>query len=844
MNLTQIEERLNKEFNSREGRRLIFWFDAAGEFAEDIDSISLKNAKLYKLAVNDQFYTKYFLECVDTETNYLIYAPFAEPAEQENYLADMVHYSMKFHANKIALLCSDLGVERELRPLFVKHRKFFDSKERESKFLQLKPEKLDEESFLVAMMSALCKCRTASFEEVLRVALTKWDSSESNPVLDEFDRYGLLDDFWRLCSKCYGYMPVGGKPTLSSFVLTLFVTYTAQTIKCDIPKAWSAYLSPQRGNVAGFMCGIMDNVNYQELWLTLSNNLASAELDASAYLSKVELGDLLDCDAFDFIDEWIANWIAERLLAEDFDARLDGKGFTEIIAKRKSKHFGREWNERYEMLSCAGEIASCVRYQPASTLKEMMEKYQTSDWRVDMSYRHFYYYYDKLKAVEREPFERLRLFIENIYINEYLEKQSQAWTMELEAADGLLPAVQQRAFYKRFVDCHDERVIVIISDALRYETARELYERLVLDEKCRAELDVMAGVVPSFTKLGMAALLPNAKLSLSDDATKVMVDEHPCDSTEQRGAILKSAAPESACLLFDEVMNAKREEVRSLFTNRKVVYVYHNQIDARGDKPASENEVFNACAEAMDEIYSFISRLTEAVSARYFIVTADHGFLYRRDKLQEYAKVEGASGGFSAISKRFAITSGESDLEGARPLKLKSFIGGEDKRYVFIPAGAGIFKTSGSGQNYVHGGAAPQEMLVPVLKVRTLRGHLETHPVSIDLITPLQKITSLNQTLDFIQREPVSDVAKEATYKFFFISEINEKISGEYRFTASSREEEPQKRIFQVKFLFKNRKYGGERYYLKVYNDASAIEEPVIVREVIMDIAFAEDFGF
>ena len=38
--------------------------------------IELENARVYYLEQDNQFYTKYFLERVDTTTNYLIYAPF------------------------------------------------------------------------------------------------------------------------------------------------------------------------------------------------------------------------------------------------------------------------------------------------------------------------------------------------------------------------------------------------------------------------------------------------------------------------------------------------------------------------------------------------------------------------------------------------------------------------------------------------------------------------------------------------------------------------------------------------------------------------------------------------
>ena len=75
LNRKQIIDRLNAAFTG-EVRKLIFWYDDKAEFVEDIESMELENAKIYRLERDNQFYTKYFLERVDTETNYLIFAIF------------------------------------------------------------------------------------------------------------------------------------------------------------------------------------------------------------------------------------------------------------------------------------------------------------------------------------------------------------------------------------------------------------------------------------------------------------------------------------------------------------------------------------------------------------------------------------------------------------------------------------------------------------------------------------------------------------------------------------------------------------------------------------------------
>jgi hypothetical protein len=48
MDLRTIQEKLNEEFRSSE-RKLVFWYDDNAEFAEEIDSLQLDNAKLHKL---------------------------------------------------------------------------------------------------------------------------------------------------------------------------------------------------------------------------------------------------------------------------------------------------------------------------------------------------------------------------------------------------------------------------------------------------------------------------------------------------------------------------------------------------------------------------------------------------------------------------------------------------------------------------------------------------------------------------------------------------------------------------------------------------------------------------
>lgn len=169
----------------------------------------------------------------------------------------------------------------------------------------------------------------------------------------------------------------------------------------------------------------------------------------------------------------------------------------------------------------------------------------------------------------------------------------------------------------------------------------------------------------------------------------------------------------------------------------------------------------------------------------------------------------------------------------------------EKKRGIerIVKAVTNVFKVAGGGANYVHGGSSPQEMLVPVLEFKMERGHMETKNAEIALVSIVHKITNLITSMDFIQSDAVSDTVKAAKYRIFFLSEDNEKISNENSYVADSREENAQKRIFRMRFTFKNKKYDKDKqYYLVVYDEESGLEQ--WRQPVIMDIAFADDFGF
>lgn len=835
MNIKQIIDRLNAEFTG-DTRKLVFWYDDNGEFVEDMQNVELDNAKVYFLQPDNQFATKLFLERQDTTTNYLIYAPFPKPDVRDNHLEDTLLYSKRFFADRASLLLVDLGIDEKYKPIIEKHIKFFANKERTQRFYDLEIENFNEENIITGLLSAICRTRTCSFEEVIRVILTDSELAD-NKFLSEVEKYGLLDDFWKLCEQHFGYTDV--KPTLEKLVVTMFVTYTAKYVGAELPKAWKGFISYKAGNIIAFMDNLMNSILYRGRYDELSAHVAFG-LNVKKAFSDFPPEDLVNCDTFLAIDQILINWVVARLVAEDVGARLDNLIIPKICEKRSKMHFGEKIGSCYQMLSSAYQIIQAGNYHCPDSFKDILLHYQEEDFRLDCEYRQFYSAFDQIE--DTTGFEPLRDLVENIYTNEYLETLLPKWNAAIQEPDALMALPLQRDFYARNLKNIKERTVVIISDAMRYEIGKELFRRMQDDPKCTAKLEVQLSVLPSYTRLGMAALLPHTELTMTDDF-KVLVDGLPCENLAEREAILQKYNMDSVCVQFDSIKSLKIADLRSIFTGKQLVYVYHNQIDARGDKPNTEDEVFVACQEAIAEIIDLIRRISTSANTYRFIVTADHGFIYKRDKIAESDKIEGVKNKTSLINRRFVVSPEPVVGDGIASMEMGEILCNSDTKWVSYPISDDVFKVTGGGQNYVHGGSSPQEMLVPVLDLKMERGHMDTRSASLALVSMVRKITNKITILDLIQSEPVSDVVKAATYRLFFISDDNERISNENSCIADSRDQDASKRIFRMKFQFKEKKYDKDKqYFFVICDDATGLE--VFRHPVIMDMAFADDYGF
>ncbi|RDX32764.1 BREX-1 system phosphatase PglZ type A, partial [Bifidobacterium breve] len=301
----------------------------------------------------------------------------------------------------------------------------------------------------------------------------------------------------------------------------------------------------------------------------------------------------------------------------------------------------------------------------------------------------------------------------------------------------------------------------------RYEVAEEFCRKLNEQSRWTASITAQLSTLPSYTQLGMAALLPHADLSM--DTKKhyyAVVDGKDASGTPARAAILAEVG--GTAVEAEDLLNMKRDEYRNLVKSCNVLYVYHNTIDAIGDKEASESGTFEACSRAINELEAVVKRLSNA-NVTNMIVTADHGFLYQDHDVSdaEWLSERPSGDAIWKESRRFVIGSnlvGKSAFTtfSAAQVGLRDMAG--EGVTIQVPNSIHRLRIKGPGVRYVHGGASLPEIVVPIVHISKGRSASEdVRKVSFRIQQTTDRITTGQITVDFLQTEPVGGKVSERT---------------------------------------------------------------------------------
>ncbi|WP_434735840.1 PglZ domain-containing protein [Candidatus Accumulibacter meliphilus] len=172
-------------------------------------------------------------------------------------------------------------------------------------------------------------------------------------------------------------------------------------------------------------------------------------------------------------------------------------------------------------------------------------------------------------------------------------------------------------------------------------------------------------MLPSYTALGMASLLPHHTLAYRTNSNlDVMADDAVVSTLEQRSAHLGKY--QGLAVKADELLAMGKDKGREFVRDHRVIYVYHDRIDMLGDKQGSEGQTFDAVAQTLAELNQLASFIVNSLNGSLVLITADHGFLYQESALDGADNPHSVTSRQERYGRRSAICWGKGSARAAR----------------------------------------------------------------------------------------------------------------------------------------------------------------------------------
>lgn len=773
MNLEPFRAALRKRL--AEGERALYWHDADGAFSQAVLELDIDELDVYRVEDGSQLELKLRLAGL-LQHAFLLYRSGPEPDEEHDMFLDVKNYARAFRADSASMRLTELGIgdRLDLTKWVESRKRFLGSAARVERFRTLIERRDKEPDLDRKALAVVAKSPNAEEREILLTIFDAVGSVGLNGLpsfWDEVVKFDLAETFWRMVEDRFGYS--SDSPSVRQLMLRLFATDLLNCLKEKrAPQSLEHLRLSKSGEINVFLSQWRDSMqrskSYNQLALA-----ATIELDIILAISALNPEELAGCETFEAVDKRIILAIRDELVEPSTVVRRGE--LSELARRRLAGHWAHHETAGGDILAACYEavcqavslidgIEVFANELPDFAADKLSSTYLERWSLVDRYYRKFNYWAQIAEDHGLEVLKTLALRIENAYVNSFLQPLGTRWSEMLENG-GLetwsFPGVaNQRRFFTESIqaplaDGDLKRIFVIISDALRYEAGVELTERL-RQFRLVPEVRPMLSVLPSITKLGMSALLPHKTLEWTTPSI-VTADGSSTSGLENRDSILAKVG--GIAITAEDLKSLKRDEGRARVRDARVVYIYHNIIDATGDHSASETKTFAAVEEAIQDLGLLVRRIIDHLNGSTVLITADHGFLYTESSPTEIDKSSLGNKPESAFGAKQRYIVGPSIGEDSRfhccSLEKTAGISGLQGCY---PKATQRFHLAG-GAKYVHGGPMPQEVFVPVVTVREAEGDAstKTRPVNIVLATSPNRVTTNRQSWKFLQTEKVGE---------------------------------------------------------------------------------------
>jgi len=833
MSTQKITQALRKLFDRH---RMVFWYDTKHELRSDFEAVLLPDVEKLEIA-NNEYGLKYHVLREAPTQKFLLYKEGPQPAELDNWLLDVQLAHGEFRTDQVAIWLSELELGLEFADIAQAHAEFFQAEKRKDAFKKwLKPD--DTAGQLRLKMLAVCAGSEPRMDSVVETLLQQLadDRVEGMRLVE---RCGLDTFLWEQLTRFYGYE--SSEPSLRDFVIALFKSCYAMSTDGEFKMT---------GDALVFLKRWKDSRQFESGFEALSAECADV-LGIEQDLGKRDFRNLIELDYFRLIDQKIISDLVRAVVG-----RTVTSGDVALwVRQRRQGHWYDEFRDLYEAIEFGARFIQMLGEANLTmdSLADGVQRYSRAWFQLDQLYRKFTYHV----RLSGQPslMGALSEQVENLYSNSYLLKLGDAFQIHVDSSARweAYPVVQQNTFFEHWVRPFlrkDKRVCVIISDAMRYEIGDELLSLIRQEDRYSAELEPALSMLPSYTQLGMAALLPNKALAIADNDTgTTLVDGQSSQGTANRTKILQAALEgRGKAIRAEEFMQLNRDDSRDVLKGNDVLYIYHNRIDHTGDKMHSEGQAFEAAEQTLDDLIRLIKKLT-AANANNLLVTADHGFIYQNRELDESDFLSVPANGDNILyrDRRFVLGKGLASSPAFHHFS-SGQLGLDGDMEVQVPKSINRLRLKGSGSRFVHGGASLQEVVIPVLKVNKKR-QSDVSAVEVDILRGASSvITSGQLAVTIYQSGPVTEKIQPRLLRAGIYTEAGELISDSHELVFDLTSENPRERELQVRFLLSRKadEANGQEVSLRLdeqHAGTSHYKEYKSLR-YMMRRSFTSDFDF
>lgn len=801
--LNRLQSLLQQEQREK-GRAIIFWIEDEGEWTvEALQHVLGDRALVRLLDPNQSLKLKREIERQNVQSSFVLYSPIQLSEKELDSLLSLRLVGVDFQHDDIYAWAERFKTDEwTLRQLKEQYPLFFAANTRLNKLEKYReryPDVLFDERVLVYVTVN----SKPSVEDAFLQMIKMGTKTTGHKHYKELQRLGLLDPFIHHMKDAFGVKSITNNLFLQEGIDTIIAASYLRDGGSPIENLENRQ-STKINRLAELYNKSMMSTELKSQWFSWTDSFVE-RYDIRKQMANFKTQQLVCFKSLTVADDLLLDRIWQE--ASETQIHLDINHLKPIVEQRLAIELVQN-NEMYRMryqfwksyIALRAELNKVIRtisIRPP-TADSLYKNYIEEAYKLDQYVRSLY---NSLRLTKEERYQDLYKIIQIRYEREWVEPLANHATAALKQTESPTSLQKQTEFYQTFVQMPNlqtkARQYVIISDGFRYEAGKELASQLQYEPDCHVSCEAMLASLPSYTQLGMASLLPQLDALSIRDNKQVYIGGMSTAGLQQRERILKAADEQSVVFKLSDFMNLMSRERKERVKGKNIVYLYHDVIDAVGDKMTTEHNTFDMTSMALNELHEAIHTLLH-MDAKRITITADHGFLYLSERATAASKVLNERAQLLDGNNRFQMQRKE-----AKSLSIEygAFRLNEVDQVLpdtetIIAEGLNRFRT-GAGTCYFHGGVTPQERVIPVIVVEARQGMKR---IEVSVVDNSWIITDLNPKFLLYQVELLSDQVLPTTIRCSLWMD-GERVSNERIMTCQAKTKQQQEQIIDL-FLF------------------------------------------